>query len=426
MTASGYYASPWPSEDAGPARLQTPHLSYGFNLQKHEALTCTAKRTLLSTMTVLGDPGEVFLLTHSALRAHIGLATTAQVSLIDPITLETRLHSPRLPGGPMWPGGMAVHANGHLIVVYGQYAHQLNRQCELLRSYKLPVAEAYNSFVVLANGKVVTKNLSSTTPAKLTTLCPDTLQAVAPHIDVPQPSIARLSAQGNTVYVVGVQSVFRYHWDDASQGLRLDSDWRYDYLKDAPQSYGWDLVLDGEAAWFMDNGAHNYKLSMLGAGLNKFENRLHRVSLHHSACSQTWSISGLPGGAITNPPLIDRQRQIVVAFDSANRHLRAWQIKAHASEPHRVELQALWHHSNFGAASHLLLMADTGELCVNDYTRFKEDLVVLDIETGQEKSRTPTGGQMQGVVFPSLGWHRDIYWCSMDRLARIYPSAIKP
>jgi hypothetical protein len=89
---------------------------------------------------------------------------------------------------------------------------------------------------------------------------------VAPHIDVPQPSIARLSAQGNTVYVVGVQSVFRYHWNDATQSLQLDADWRYDYLKDAPQSYGWDLVLDGEAAWFMDNGAHNYKLACWGQG----------------------------------------------------------------------------------------------------------------------------------------------------------------
>ena len=95
-------------------------------------------------MTVLGAPGEVFLLTHSVLGAHLGLATTAQVQLIDPITLATRCQSPRLAGGPMWPGGMAVLGNGHVLVLYGRYAHLLNRQCELLRSKQLPINEPYN------------------------------------------------------------------------------------------------------------------------------------------------------------------------------------------------------------------------------------------------------------------------------------------
>ena len=426
MTTSGYFDSPWPSEDAGPARLQTSFNRRGFNVQKGEQIFCTTRRTQLSTMTVLGQAGDVFLLTHSVVPSYLGLATTAQVSLIDPVTLKTRAQSPRLPGGPMWPGGMAVHANGHLLVVYGRYAHQLNRQCELLRSYQLPIHEAYNSFVVLANGMVVTKNLSSTTRAQLTTLCPDTLTAVAPHVEVPEPSIARLSALGNTVYVVGTQTVFRYHWHDDTQSLQLDPHWHCLYLKNAPQSYGWDMVLDGQDAWFMDNGAHNYRLSMLGAGLNKFENRLHRVSLQNSDHHQCWPVSGLPGGAITNPPLIDVQRQIVVAFDSANRHLRAWRFSRTASAPHSVELHALWEHTQWGAASHMLLMADTGEICVNDYSRFNEQVAILDIQTGQEKARVRTGGLMQGVVFPSLGWQRDIYWCSMDRVSRIFLPPTKP
>jgi hypothetical protein len=48
----------------------------------------------------------------------------------------------------------------------------------------------------------------------------------------------------------------------------------------------------------------------------------------------------------------------------------------------------------------------------------------LYIETGQEKARVKTGGLMQGVVFPSAGWQRDFYWCSMDRLSRIYVSSV--
>ncbi len=186
MAPSGYFDSPWPCEDAGPSRLQTPHNTACLNLQPGMKLACTSRSTRMSTMTVLGAPGEVFLLTHSAIRAQLGLATTAQVSRIDPFTLETLESSPRLEGGPMWPGGMAIHANGHIVVVYGRYAHKLNRHCQPVASYLLPLQEPYNSFVVLDNGLIVTKNLSATTPAQLTTPAPRKLQSGQQRCGVPR------------------------------------------------------------------------------------------------------------------------------------------------------------------------------------------------------------------------------------------------
>jgi hypothetical protein len=68
----------------------------------------------------------------------------------------------------------------------------------------------------------------------------------------------------------------------------------------------------------------------------------------------------------------------------------------------------------------MILYADSGELVVNDYRRHGEEVVVLDIATGQEMGRVRTGGLMQGVVFPSPGWGRDFYWSSMGRLARVF------
>jgi len=68
----------------------------------------------------------------------------------------------------------------------------------------------------------------------------------------------------------------------------------------------------------------------------------------------------------------------------------------------------------------MLLFADTGELIVNDYRRNAEEVVLLDIESGSERGRVRSGGISQGVVFPSPGWNRDLYWSSMGRLARIY------
>ena len=112
MNIAGYLNSPWPCEDGGPARLQTPLAGTALALQKGETLGCVTRNTFMSTMTILGAPGEVYLLSHSVLRSKFGLPTSAWVEQIDPLTLETIHRSPRLPGGPMWPGGMAIHRNG--------------------------------------------------------------------------------------------------------------------------------------------------------------------------------------------------------------------------------------------------------------------------------------------------------------------------
>jgi hypothetical protein len=415
MTHLGYLDSPWPCEDGGPQRLQRPLSGAGLGVRVGEVLQATKRRTLMSTMTVLGAPGEVYLLTHTALRAQLGLSTTSRVEMIDPQSLKPIYRSPPLKGGPMWPGGMAIHCNGDLYVVYGNHAHRLNRQCKVMASHALPVNEPYNAFVILDNGLIVTKNLSASTPASLTVLDPETLQPVCADLLCPEPSIARLSAIGNTVYVVGVRSIFRYHWDTAQQTLRRDPDWHFDYIGQSRQTYGWDVVLDGKQAWFMDNGQHRYRYRMVGAGVSRTANRLIRVSLSDAQDHQMLEVSGLLGGSITNPPLVDLKSHTVVGYDSANSVLQAWRF----DEALR-RLTPLWRKAPFGAASHMVLYPDTGELVVNDYRRHGEEVVVLDIATGFEKGRVRLGGLMQGVVFPSPGWGRDFYWSSMGQLARVF------
>lgn len=415
MNASGYLASPWPGEDGGPERLQVPRSGAGLALRPGETLGCITRNTLMSTMTLLGAPGEVYLLTHSAIRAKLGLPTTACVELIDPQTLRTLHRSPRLSGGPMWPGGMAIHRNGDIYVVYGRYAHRLNRACELLASLQLPVDQPYNSFVILSNGLIVTKNLSETTLARLTVIDAQSLQPACDDTACPEPSIARLSATGNTVYVVGVRSIFRYHWSDNSQRLVLDPEWRCDYIGASGQRYGWDVVLDGQHAWFMDNGKHRYFTKMIGAGVNPTPNRLIRVSMSDAADYEILPVCGLNGGSITNPPLYDRQRHIVVGYDSANAYLRAWRFDLATRS-----LTPWWQKTPFGCASHMILYPHTGELVINDYRKAGEEVAVLRIESGAEIARVRTGGFNQGVVFPSVGWGRDFYWSSMGRVARVF------
>jgi hypothetical protein len=398
------FDSPWPAEDGGPTRQQ--RAGAGLGLQPGERLLATTRSTMMSTMTVLGAPGEVFLLSHSALRARIGLPTSARVERIDPVSLKPLARSPRLPGGPMWPGGMAVHGNGDLYVVYGRWLHRLGRDCTVKAALQLPIDAPYNSFVVLACGLIVTKNLSDTVPARLSVIDPERCREIA-SLTCPEASIARLSACGDTVYLVGVSSIIRIDW--TGDALAIDRDWRWDYLGDSGNSYGWDVVLAAGNAWFMDNGHHRYRTSMIGAGVNLTANRLLRVALDDCRDHQAVVVSGARGGSITNPPLVDAARRIVVAYDSANRHLQAFDLA----------LQPLWHKTGFGAASHMLLFDGTGEIVTNDFGKGGESVMVLDIASGAERGRVVVGGLMQGVVFPSPGWGRDVYWCSMAKVARV-------
>lgn len=407
--------SPWPAEDGGPQRLQAASGSR-LALQPGERLRCTTRATLLSTMTVLGPHGQVYLLTHSALRAQLGLPTTACVERIHPTELHTLSRSPRLAGGPMWPGGMALHANGSLIVVYGRHAHRLDLDCQPLASVKLAQDEAHNGFVTLANGLVVTKNLSETRPARLSVLDPETLEEVAALV-CPEPSVARLSASGNTVYVVGVRSLMRCHWVPEQSRLVLDPAWRCDYLAGSDNSFGWDLVLAQGEGWFMDNGRHRYRFQMRGAGVHAGANRLHRVSLTDAGAHRCVPVSGLARGSVTNPPLIDAQRRVALAYDSANDCVQAFAI---GPQDGPGELRPLWRKNGFGCASHMLHYPDSGEVVLNDWRRWGEEVVVLDVLSGREKGRARVGGWSQGVVFPSPGSGRDFYWCSMSRLARVF------
>jgi hypothetical protein len=165
----------------------------------------------------------------------------------------------------------------------------------------------------------------------------------------------------------------------------------------------------------MDNGKHRYFNKMIGAGVSPTPNRLIRVSLTDASDHEALEVCGARGGSITNPPLVDVKRHIVVGYDSANRHVQAWRFNTPSGT-----LEPLWHKSPFGCASHMILYPDTGELVVNDYRRHGEEVVVLNMESGEELARVRSGGLTQGVVFPSPGWGRDFYWSSMGRLARIY------
>ncbi len=327
MTIPGYWPSPWPGEDGGPDRLQRspapgPAFAEGANVVFREGIA--------TTMAVLREPGEVFVLRHTA-----GPDAVSWVERVDPVTLEVQDRSEDLAGGPTWPGGLAAHADGDLHVVFGNHAHRLSTSLEVLVSVELPRHAPYNSFVILPDGHLATKDFGGVLPGgdpeahdppptELLVLHPETLAVVA-RCSAPEPSIARLSADGSTVYIVGTTTLYRARWDGTD--LALDTDFAATYVSMPGQTYGWDATLALGAAWFLDDGfgSERYIGTFKGQGVNTAPLHLVRVDLTSGAVSLT-EICGRPGGVVANPPLVDEQRRIAVGFDSGNGVLAAFDV----------------------------------------------------------------------------------------------------
>ncbi len=397
-------------------------------------------------MVILREPGEVFALRHSAGPQMLARPAIGWVEQVDPESLDVVTRSPDLAAGPFWPGGLAAHANGSLYTVFGRWCHRLAPDCTILARRELGRPRPYNSFVILADGTLATKDLDLTLsdPARLSLLEPETLEPRCAEIELPEPAIARLSGAGNTLYVVGITTAYRYVWDPGAERLEQDQSWSLRYRSLSGQGYGWDPVLEGGELWFLDNGQHTYTTSMLGAGVTSGPVHLVRISLGDSADNGLAEVCDQPYGAITNPPLYDPQRRIAVGYDSANAILAAWRLAGGQLEP-------LWR-ARCATASHMIRYPDTGELVVGDFhdglpqlrrprlrrlavhgerlafnrwfraaatRRCHDDAVVLDIETGEERGRAPIPSLFQSVLFPATGWNRDFYYCTLSTLARV-------
>lgn len=417
------WPSPWPAEDGGPRRLQVPVATQatgpGWPNRPGLRLDVTHREAVATTMVVLREPGEVFVLRHG-----LGDDVGCWVERIDPLSLEVLARSVDLPGGPMWPGGMAVHANGDLHVVFGRHAHRLSAQLEVRASAVLPRPRPYNSFVTLPDGHLVTKDFGGQRPtqasapprdpAELLVLDPLDLAVVASAV-LPEPSIARLSADGDDVYVVGDTSLLRVRWDPVVRSLEVDDGFVAPYRTLPGQTYGWDAVIALGAAWFLDDGegSHRFDGSLRGHGSSAAPLHVVRVDLTSAAVSLT-EVCGLPGGLVANPPAVDERRRIVVGYDSGNGVVAAFDVDLEG------RLSPRWRRDQ-DHGCHPLLFPDTGVLITADHDRERmaDEVVVLDVETGTELGRADTGSPLQSVVFPAVGWHDDVYCTSLSTLSRV-------
>ncbi len=408
------YPSSWPAEDGGAQRLQVSPT--GVEPRIEGTPIVTTRDLLVGTMVVTREPGEVFLLCHSG-----GDDAVSWVEQIDPDTLAPLARSRDLPAGPTWPGGLAVHANGFLYVVFGRFAHKLSPALDVVASCELPRDLPYNSFVILGDGSLATKNFGGARPGyetshleadtELVILHPDDLRIVASAI-LPEASIARLSAVDNEIFVVGVESLWTLTWDPSVQELLVDAARAVAYRRDG-EGYGWDPVITESDVWFLNNGqgSERFDGSLAGHGTATVPQCLVRVSRLDGSVTRL-EVTSAPGGLVANPPAIDPNRHIAVGYDSGNRVVTAW---SYESEP-----RVLWT-TSLGHGSHPLVLPEQGLVVLGDFVEMgrNEDVVILDLASGDERCRVMSGSPIQSVLFPAVGDDNSIYIVSFLALTKV-------
>ena len=426
-TLAGYWDGPWPAEDGGPRRVQTPGGGFRFGLGADERLVARSRNMMVAHMTIVREPGAVYVQGHTG----AGGNTTGWVERVHPESLETIDRSPALPAGPMWPGGIAAHRNGSLYVTYGRWCHRLDPDCRPVSSRELPRDRPYNSLLILPDGNLVMKDIAGGSGvhalpegvrgSELVVLDPEALEIVA-RCELPEGSIARLSADiapdgSPRVYAIGDRHAMRLLWDSGRAALALDEDWTTNYLRFEGQTFGWDAVIEAGSAWFLDNGEGTtaFGPSFRGKGTAAAPLHLVRIPLGDHPEPAYLEVCGKPGGIIANPPVVDASRRIAVGYDSGNAVVTAWRF----GEPGAAE--RIWQREQ-DQAGHMMLFPESAELLSYDYDQAagRENCILLDIETGREKARVAIDSPVQCVVFPSVGWARDVYATTFSTLAHIY------
>ncbi len=444
-----YWPRPWTCEDGGPRRWGSVAGQPGLGIAAGERLRVAAVRQAFATdALVRREPGELYALRHPMpLRGAQSTAVEAWVERLDPETLAVVSTSPRLAGGPYWPGGIAAHRCGDLHVVFGHWAHRLSAGLEVLASHRLPVARPHNSFVVLDGGELVTKDCDAPAgrePSTVSALDPQTLAPVAEPLRLPEPVVARLSSDGESVVALGAAVAFRLRLDRSASRIVVDERWRPRYGPAPGRGYGWDPLIADDHVFWMDNGRNRTDHTMLGSGEDAGPVRLWWVRRDDGAIRSV-EISGLPFGTESNPPAWDPGRRIVVAYDAGNAVIRAWRLDGDQLEP-------LWRRDGLAHAGHLIAYPDTRELVVGDWRgaailqhplarrlsrvagpllgrlaplrrpalrAAADHLVVLDLDAGTEKARVEVPSLAQGFLFPAPGFARDVYYQSLTTIARV-------
>ncbi|MGB1159354.1 MAG: hypothetical protein ACPG3V_08135 [Porticoccaceae bacterium] len=434
LSAQGYYEQSNSPVEYGGVRRQKHARSPGLNIQPTERLKVTTRR-FPSGRWVVGT----FDVDQRLFVSGCSIPTQPDVSIgwveeIDPITLETINASAQLStGGHNWCGGSAVLADGTILTGFGNRIHKLSLDLELIAEMELPVDHAHNGISLLSDGMMVTRNLEHDHNKKsvFTIFDPNRLEVIK-TVEFVGASIGRfcvdLTADGEYVYATTPTHIHRMIYKE--QNLLLDENWSACYdLPGEDQGFAWCNTVGDDSVWFMDMGDLPQLRSIMRAypvgtkplafsSPNSAPVRVHRVSTTDSNSTDILTPFGLPNGGHAASPLYVQDKRILLTFDTANRKTGAWRFNGPG------DFTELWVR-DIANSNQVLYYPDTGEVIVDDVWQDQTvDAVVIDIETGMEKGRVPTGARYAAAMATCPGLGRDFYVTSGSHglLYRVYVS----
>ena len=425
----GYFDSAWPVECGGNRRQKAATGKLLSKNSKTEMISTVSDKW--NVMVIQREKNEFFL--GGTMPYFNGPKPYGWLQKINSDSLEVLNESPQLPcGNHVWCGAIAAHENGSIIKVNGSFMHVLSPECEVILEKELPINQAHNGLLILSDGTIVTKDcrLENQQNSTITRLDPNTLELLHEPFALPEGSMGRIASDlnddGEFIYIPGIERIWRIKV--LPDALELDEDWQPQY-RNANQSQGlaWDGCISEGSLWVMDNGdiesvrsiygvnpngrvAENTHLSWRNPAPWKGRQRLIKFDL---ISGEKTSIEPFDkeGGGIIAPPVNVPEYEMCIAWDSINGGL------AGISTTDR-KLAVSWQ-LDMRPTMQPIIFPDSGELVINNFENGEDELIVVDIATGELLSRAKVNARLANGMFLTPGFNRDIFYCTTGTFSKV-------
>ena len=425
----GYFDSAWPVECGGNRRQKAATGTLSSRNSKTEMISTVSDKW--NVMVIQREKNEFFL--GGTMPYFNGPKPYGWVQKINPDTLEVLNESPQLPcGDHVWCGAIAAHKNGSVIKVNGSFMHVLSPDCEVILEKELPINQAHNGLLILSDGTIVTKDcrLENQQNSTITRLDPNTLELLHEPFALPEGSMGRIASDlnddGEFIYIPGIERIWRIKV--LPDALEIDEDWQPQY-RNGNQSQGlaWDGCISEDSLWVMDNGdiesvrsiygvnpngrvAENTHLSWRSPAPWKGRQRLIKFDLI-SGDKIAIEPFDKEGGGIIAPPVNVPEYEMCIAWDSINGGL------AGISTTDR-KLAVSWQ-LDMRPTMQPVVFPESGELVINNFENGEDELIVVDIATGELLSRAKVNARLANGMFLSPGFNRDIFYCTTGAFSKV-------
>lgn len=425
----GYFDSAWPVECGGNRRQKAAIGKLSSKNSKTEMISTVSDKW--NVMVIQREKNEFFL--GGTMPYFNGPKPYGWVQKINPDTLEVLNESPQLPcGDHVWCGAIAAHKNGSVIKVNGSFMHVLSPDCEVILEKELPINQAHNGLLILSDGTIVTKDcrLENQQNSTITRLDPNTLELLHEPFALPEGSMGRIASDlnddGEFIYIPGIERIWRIKV--LSDALELDEDWQPQY-RNANQSQGlaWDGCISEGSLWVMDNGdiesvrsiygvnpngrvAENTHLSWRSPAPWKGRQRLIKFDLM-SGDKTTIEPFDKEGGGIIAPPVNVPEYEMCIAWDSINGGLAGISTT-------NGKLAVSWQ-LDMRPTMQPVVFPESGELVINNFENGEDELIVVDIATGELLSRAKVNARLANGMFLTPGFNRDIFYCTTGTFSKV-------